>query len=72
MKCQHIDTGGGYYQQPCDRDATHEVTYSLRTYPTGRNVSTVHLCRHHAPWKLAKREPDYCQIAPIQVPQSQE
>lgn len=64
MKCEHIDTGGGYYQQPCDRDATHQITYTRHCLPVGTspNVTTVFSCRHHAPWKLAKRQPEYCKI----------
>lgn len=64
-KCQHVGTGGGYSTQPCGRDATHEVTYRLRPIQAQLSVTTTFVCRQHAPWKLAKRNPGYCQIEPI-------
>ena len=66
MKCERVDTGGGYHQTPCDRDATHEVTYHIRNnHPVKKYV-----CRHHAPWKLAKTQTNYCTIEKLAVASS--
>ena len=63
MKCEHIDTGGGYYQLPCDREATRKVTFTVRE----GGVGVKHVCRYHAPFRLAKLQPSYCTIEKIKT-----